>query len=114
MRALSTRYMEVMCNLYSPTKGQAANHCVGVRGTRHDRQHAGDPHERQRSKPMPPKCPPISDVMIFSDDARLAAEVSFIFATRGVYLPVIDGPRVQRPDHEGEVIRRINADARAD
>jgi len=59
------------------------------------------------------KCPPISDVFIFADDARLAAQLSCALARPGVYLPVCDGPRLQRPDRDAEVIRRHNAAARA-
>lgn len=55
----------------------------------------------------------ISEVMVISDDAHLAAQVSCIFAKRGVYLSVVDGPRMQRHDHMAEVIRRTNAAARA-
>jgi hypothetical protein len=69
---------------------------------------------RRRSRIlMPPKCPSISDVMIFSNDARFAAQVSCFFTAPGHYLPIIDGPRLQRNDREAEVIRRTNAAARA-
>jgi hypothetical protein len=58
---------------------------------------------------MRPKCPKLSEVMIFADDARLAAYASCLFAEQGVYVPVVDGPRLQRPDHKSEVVRRTNA-----
>src|SRR3977135_1895747 len=58
------------------------------------------------------KCPPISDVFIFADDARLAAPLSCALARPGVYLPVCDGPRLQRPDRDAEVIRRHNSASR--
>lgn len=59
------------------------------------------------------KCPPISEKIIFADDAKLAAMLSCVLARRGVYLPVCDGPRIQRPDREAEVTRRHNLVARA-
>ena len=58
-------------------------------------------------------CPPIADRIIFADDAKLAARLSCALAAPGVYLPVCDGPRLQRPDRESEVIRRHNAMGRA-
>ena len=57
--------------------------------------------------------PKISDIIIFADDAKLAARLSCAFARRGVYLPVCDGPRIQRPDRQAEIVRRHNAAARA-
>jgi hypothetical protein len=57
--------------------------------------------------------PKISETIIFADDAKLAARLSCAFAKRGIYLPVCDGPRIQRPDREAEVIRRHNVAARA-
>ena len=59
------------------------------------------------------KCPPISDKFIFADDAKLAAQLSCVLSAPGVYLPVCDGPRMQRPDREMEVMRRHNAVGRA-
>jgi hypothetical protein len=59
------------------------------------------------------KCPPISEFFIFADDAKLAAQLSCALARPGVYLPVCDGPRLQRPDRDAEVIRRHNAAGRA-
>ena len=58
------------------------------------------------------KPPPISDRFIFADEAKLAAQLSCALATPCVYLPVCDGPRMQRPDHEFEVLRRHNAAGR--
>ena len=58
-------------------------------------------------------CPPISDRFIFADDAKLAAQLSCALSQPGVYLPVCDGPRMQRPDREIEVLRRHNAVGRA-
>ena len=57
--------------------------------------------------------PGISNTVIFSDDPKLAARLSCAFARRGVYLPVCDGPRIQRPDRETELVRRYNTAARA-
>jgi hypothetical protein len=62
---------------------------------------------------MPVKCPTIADTLVFADDAQLAAKVSCILARPASYLPVIDGPRLQRPDRDHEVIRRGNAAARS-
>lgn len=58
-------------------------------------------------------CPVILDTIIFADDARLAAQLSCALAKRGAYLPVCDGPRIQRPDRDSEVVRRHNAAARS-
>ena len=58
-------------------------------------------------------CPPISDRFIFADDAKLAAQLSCALSQPGFYLPVCDGPRMQRPDRELEVLRRHNAVGRA-
>lgn len=58
-------------------------------------------------------CPKILDTIIFSDDAKLAAKLSCAFARRGSYLPICDGPRIQRPDRHSEVVRRHNAAARS-
>jgi hypothetical protein len=58
-------------------------------------------------------CPPISDRFIFADDAKLAAQLSCALSQPGVYVPVCDGPRMQRPDREIEVLRRHNAVGRA-
>ena len=57
--------------------------------------------------------PTFTPTMIISDDAYLAARLSCVFARRGQYLAVIDGPRMMRSDHSAEVIRRANAVARA-
>jgi hypothetical protein len=59
------------------------------------------------------KCPPISDQFIIADDANLAAQLSCALSQPGIYLPVCDGPRMQRPDRNLEVLRRHNAVGRA-
>jgi hypothetical protein len=62
---------------------------------------------------MPIKTPALSDTIIISDDAKLAAQLSCVIGKAGVYLPVIDGPRMQRADRDAEVINRTNAVARS-
>jgi hypothetical protein len=62
---------------------------------------------------MTVQCPTISDTLVFADDAQLAAKLSCILARPRSYLPVIDGPRLQRQDRDHEVIRRGNAAARS-
>jgi hypothetical protein len=62
---------------------------------------------------MPTKTPTISDTIIISDDAKLAAQISCLVGEPGTYLPIIDGPRMQRPDRQAEVINRTNAVARS-
>jgi hypothetical protein len=51
--------------------------------------------------------------LIIADDARLAAQISCVLARPGAYLPIIEGPRLTRPDRDAEIIRRNNAAARA-
>jgi hypothetical protein len=46
------------------------------------------------------------------DDALLLAEIATLIAKRSAYLPLLNGPRLQRPDREPEVIRRSNAIAK--
>ena len=48
-----------------------------------------------------------------SGDGELAARLSCILSERGHYLPVLDGPRMGRPDNDNEAVRRNNAIARA-
>jgi hypothetical protein len=59
------------------------------------------------------KCPPLSTHLVIADDPRLAAQASCALAVPGAYLPVIDGPRMERSDVPAEVARRNNAAARA-
>lgn len=59
------------------------------------------------------QCPPIRKLAILSDDAELAARLSCIFNRPGYYLPILDGPRMTRPDGRGEAVRRNNAIAKA-
>lgn len=62
---------------------------------------------------MPIKCPAIDTTSIISDDPKLAAALSCALSRRGIYLPVLDGPRLTRPDRNAEVTRRVNVLARA-
>jgi hypothetical protein len=62
---------------------------------------------------MPIRCPILSKTLVIADDARLAAQASCVLAQAGTYLPIIDGPRMMRPDSHAEVIRRSNAAGRA-
>ncbi len=59
------------------------------------------------------KCPLIRKLAILSDDAELAARLSCVFNRPGYYLPILDGPRMTRPDGRGEAVRRNNAIAKA-
>lgn len=60
----------------------------------------------------PSICPRLSRTLVIGNDPRLLAQVSSIFNQRKTYLPIIDGPRMQRPDADSEVIRRNNVAAR--
>jgi hypothetical protein len=59
------------------------------------------------------KTPALSDTIVISESAQLAARLSSVLAARGTYLPIIEGPRLQRPDRDAELIRRTNAVARS-
>lgn len=59
------------------------------------------------------KCPHLLSTVIVSDDAELAAKLSCVLGRPGAYLPVVDGPRMSRNDHDAETTRRNNAIARA-
>ena len=63
--------------------------------------------------PMPPKCPRISETLIFAGNSGLAAQLSCLFAAPAVYVPIMDAPRLQRPDGRSEIVRRGNAAARS-
>ncbi|EWS53018.1 hypothetical protein X551_04196 [Methylibium sp. T29] len=56
-------------------------------------------------------CPKLLRTLIVGDDPRLLAQVSCLLARRRHYLPVIDGPRMTRPDYLTEVTIRGNAAA---
>jgi hypothetical protein len=59
------------------------------------------------------QCPEISDVAIIANDAYLAAQLSCVLAAPGKYLPILEQPRLTRPDRDAEVIRCTNALARS-
>lgn len=59
------------------------------------------------------KNPDVASMLIMADDPYIAAQLSSRLGRRGVYLPVIDGPRLARPDADVELNRRTNAAARA-
>ncbi len=49
-----------------------------------------------------------NSIVLITDDARMAAAISSELNNRGVYLVVLEGPRLQRPDHQNEIIRLAN------
>src|SRR5262245_16279657 len=51
-------------------------------------------------------------MVVLGDDPYLLAEFTTILARRDSYLPLLDGPRLTRPDADAEVIRRTNTVAR--
>lgn len=57
-------------------------------------------------------CPSLQKVLIIGDDPFLLAKMSSILARKNHYLPILDSPRIQRPDADAEVIRRNNTAAR--
>jgi hypothetical protein len=58
--------------------------------------------------------PPILHAaIIMGDDPILIAQLSALLAKKGQYLPVMDGPRLTRPDAKAECDRRNNAVARS-
>ena len=59
------------------------------------------------------KAPVLLPTLLLGDDPYLLAEISALVAKKCHYLPVIDGPRMGRPDADAEVIRRNNAVVRA-
>lgn len=58
------------------------------------------------------KCPNLCRTAIVAEDPYLAARFSCALGRRGFYVPVLDAPRMTRPDAGGEVVRRNNALAR--
>ena len=53
--------------------------------------------------------PTFERLALISDDAVFAAQISSLFRRARRYLPVMDGPRMERPDADNEVTRRRNA-----
>ena len=62
---------------------------------------------------MTVQCPKISEIAVIADDAHLAAQLSCVLAVSGKYLPILEQPRLTRPDRDAEVIRCTNALARS-
>ncbi len=62
---------------------------------------------------MQVNCPVLSTAAIVSDDPEMAAALSSALACRRTYLPVLDGPRLTRPDRESEILRRVATIAHA-
>ena len=56
--------------------------------------------------------PALLKTLIIGDDPKLLAQLSCLLAQRGRYLPILEGPRLGRPDGQDEVVRRNNAAAR--
>lgn len=52
--------------------------------------------------------PKLQDFLIIGDNPHLIAQLSCVLARAGYYSPVLDGPRLERPDAKAEVIRRSN------
>jgi hypothetical protein len=53
--------------------------------------------------------PSFERVALVTDDPLLAAAISALFRRPDHYFPVMDGPRMKRPDADNEVTRRRNA-----
>jgi hypothetical protein len=53
--------------------------------------------------------PRVLRTVVVGDDPFLCGEISSVLAKPGSYLPILDGPRVYRPDLEHEVLRRAKA-----
>ena len=56
--------------------------------------------------------PPVLKTMLVGDDAKLLATLAWALARPRTYLPILEAPRMQRPDADAEVVRRNNAAAR--
>lgn len=57
-------------------------------------------------------CPKLLETLIIGDNASLIAQVSSALAKKRCYLPVVDEPRIHRPDADNEYVRRHNVAAR--
>jgi hypothetical protein len=64
-----------------------------------------------RENMMSSDCPLMHRALVIGDDAQLLAKIASVLARKNCYLPVLDGPRLKRPDADAEVIRRNNAAA---
>lgn len=58
--------------------------------------------------------PRFESTALVTDDPVLAARMSSVFVRPGRYLPIIDGPRMSRPDSGNEVTRRLDALSRTE
>ena len=57
-------------------------------------------------------CPKLLPLLIVGDKAPIVAQISSILAQKSSYLPIVDEPRINRPDADNEYVRRHNAAAR--
>ena len=55
------------------------------------------------------RTPSFGPSVLVTDDVLLAARISSLFSRPGSYFPVMDGPRMLRPDASNEALRRRNA-----
>lgn len=55
------------------------------------------------------RTPSFEPSVLVTDDVLLAAQISALFTRPGSYFPVMDGPRMFRPDANNEALRRRNA-----
>jgi hypothetical protein len=60
----------------------------------------------------PAFCPKLLPILVIGNSAPLVAQVSSALAQKHAYLPIVDEPRIHRPDASNEYIRRHNAAAR--
>jgi hypothetical protein len=58
------------------------------------------------------KVPKLHSVLVIGDDAILCAQVCASINKKRGYLTVLDGPRMQRPDSDHEIVRRNNVAAK--
>jgi len=56
--------------------------------------------------------PKLLKTLVVGDKAPLVAQISSAIAKKRSYLPVVDEPRIHRPDADNEYVRRHNAAAR--
>lgn len=57
-------------------------------------------------------CPKLLRTLIVGDDPSLVAQLCSAIAIKRCYLPVVDEPRIHRPDADNEYVRRHNVAAR--
>ena len=56
--------------------------------------------------------PKLHKTLIIGDDAILCAQVCAALCQKGRYLTLLDGPRMNRPDSDHEIVRRTNVAAK--